>query len=552
MGRLPVLLFFMLFIYLWMSFLFWSWQYETFLYEVSLMFVGSSKITLMFIGDSISMSFSLVVMTISASVFWFAMEYMSGDEFKFRFGMILFMFVLSMNILIYSGSVFLLLVGWDGLGISSFALIIYYQSNTSLKAGYLTLLTNRIGDVLIICSIPFMIMSGNLYFFSVDHSFLITLLIVLAALTKSAQYPFSAWLPAAMAAPTPVSALVHSSTLVTAGVYLVIRLSLNLILEESVCQLLLFSGAITCILGGFSAIFENDIKKIIAFSTLSQLGLMMFCLGLGIPLLALLHLFTHAMFKALLFLSAGLILMSSFGTQDLRQLGSLLFRSPLLVVIFNISSLCLVGAPFVSAFYSKHAIYEQMMMMGLNSFSMFLMMVGVILTSWYVTRVLKALSWGKVSGLSVQSYLKLTSYFPLLLLFLGSIISGKMFSLLDISMTQSLFVASWFQLLLNFLLVFGVSMGLIWSSPKNSMFFSSMFFLWESSNKSSVFLKGILKQSKVLDYGWLEPKIYFEVSLFKSSFIIQKMFLGVSSYLSSLIPGFSVGILIVSSCIYFW
>jgi NADH-ubiquinone oxidoreductase chain 5 len=199
-------------------------------------------------------------------------------------------------------------------------------------------------------------------------------------LTKRAQYPFRAWLPAAIAAPTPVRALVHSSTLVTAGVYLVIRLRLNLTLRDSVCQLLLFSGAITCILGGFRAIFENDIKKIIAFSTLRQLGLIMFCLGLGIPLLALLHLFTHAIFKALLFLRAGLILISSFGTQDLRQLGSLLFRNPLLVVIFNIRRLCLVGAPFVRAFYSKHAIYEQIVMTGLNSFSIFLIIVGVILT----------------------------------------------------------------------------------------------------------------------------------------------------------------------------
>jgi hypothetical protein len=191
-------------------------------------------------------------------------------------------------------------------------------------------------------------------------------------------------------------------------------------------------------------------------------------------------------------------------------------------------------------------------MTGLNSFSIFLIIVGVILTRWYVTRVLKALRWGKVGGLRVQSSLKLRSYFPLFLLFLGSIIRGKLFRLLDINLTQNLFVSFWFQILINFGLFLGVRFGLIWSIPKNSIFFSSIFFLWDSSNKRSIYLKGILKQTKYLDYGWLEPKIYFEVSLFKSSGVFQKIFLGVNRYLNSLIPRFRVGIIIVRRCIYFW
>ncbi|KAH9518905.1 NADH dehydrogenase subunit 5 [Bulinus truncatus] len=184
----------------------------------------------------------------------------------------------------------------------------------------------------------------------------LVLFLTLARLTKSAQFPFRSWLPAAIAAPTPVSALVHSSTLVTAGIYLILRIIRMFNFSIFLSNLLLLLGSVTCFLGGTAALFENDLKKIVALSTLRQLGLMVFTLGIGFPNIALFHLFTHAIFKALLFLAAGTILIRTFGTQDLRILGGISIRLPFCTVIFNIRSLCLAGAPFLRAFYSKHLI----------------------------------------------------------------------------------------------------------------------------------------------------------------------------------------------------
>lgn len=220
----------------------------------------------------------------------------------------------------------------------------------------------------------------------------LTLLLVLAGLTKRAQYPFSSWLPAAIAAPTPVRALVHSSTLVTAGIFLIIRLRNNIPLDSSCKSVLVFLGAVTCLLGGWAAVYENDLKKVIALSTLSQLGVMVFRLGLGLSNLALFHLYTHALFKALLFLAAGNILMARFGSQDIRLLGSVGLRMPYTVVMFNIRSLCLVGAPFLRAFYSKHLILEIIVSSSLNTISFSIMLFATFFTAKYVMRTLKAVS----------------------------------------------------------------------------------------------------------------------------------------------------------------
>lgn len=189
-----------------------------------------------------------------------------------------------------------------------------------------------------------------------------------------------------------MSALVHSSTLVTAGIFLIIRLTGNLDLDPAVKRILVFVGAFTCLLGGWAATYENDLKKIIALSTLSQLGVIVFSLGLGLPNLALFHLYTHALFKALLFLSAGQILMARYGSQDIRLLGRVGIRIPFTVVIFNIRRLCLIGAPFLRAFYSKHLILEIIIISSLNLLSFFIILVATIFTAKYVIRSLKCVS----------------------------------------------------------------------------------------------------------------------------------------------------------------
>lgn len=186
---------------------------------------------------------------------------------------------------------------------------------------------------------------------------IVSFFIVLAAITKRAQIPFSSWLPAAIAAPTPVSALVHSSTLVTAGVYLLIRFN-PLILDKFVGQFLLLFSGLTMLISGLGANFEFDLKKIIALSTLRQLGLIIIILSIGFPKLAFFHLLTHAVFKALLFICAGSIIHNLSNCQDIRIIGGLVINMPLTVTFFNIANLALCGVPFLSGFYSKDLIIE--------------------------------------------------------------------------------------------------------------------------------------------------------------------------------------------------
>lgn len=206
-------------------------------------------------------------------------------------------------------------------------------------------------------------------------------------MTKSAQIPFSAWLPAAMAAPTPVSALVHSSTLVTAGVYLLIRFN-SLILSSFMCQLLLLLRGLTIFIAGLGANYEFDLKKIIALSTLSQLGLIIRILSIGLPLIAFFHLLTHALFKALLFICAGVLIHRIKNFQDIRFIGSLINQMPLRISYFNIANLALCGFPFLAGFYSKDIILESSSFVRINLVSYFLFYFSTGLTVCYTFRLI--------------------------------------------------------------------------------------------------------------------------------------------------------------------
>nr|YP_010121336.1 NADH dehydrogenase subunit 5 [Ceratodoris hiroi]QRC77951.1 NADH dehydrogenase subunit 5 [Ceratodoris hiroi] len=493
---------------------------ETTIVELNLFDLSSSSFSFMLIFDKISISFSMIVTLISGSVFMFAHKYMEEDPFSGRFIWILLSFVVSMNLLIFSGSIFFLLLGWDGLGITSFALIIYYESKESQLAGFQTLMINRLGDVIIVLSMPFFLSAGQFSFLSMSdkmfYSSGMVLMFSVAALTKSAQFPFSSWLPAAMAAPTPVSALVHSSTLVTAGIFLIIRLSYNLPLDQSICSMLLLCGSTTCLLGGWAATYENDIKKIIALSTLSQLGVMVFSLGMNLPALSLFHLYTHALFKALLFLAAGHILMITFGVQDIRSMGGVGVMMPMTCVMFNISSLCLVGAPFMSAFYSKHLILEKVFMSPINFMSTVIMMAATFMTAKYVFRTLKSISWDKSNIPLLSSCSDLYTSLPVLVLSVGAITGGKLLSSIEISNLELAFLPSFESSLINFVTITGMIMGLIEFQKKKSSFsLSTLFFLtplvYGSTKPFSLFMNKL----KMLDNGWAEPIFYLKNNLYK-------------------------------------
>nr|WVH45013.1 NADH dehydrogenase subunit 5 [Tipula yasumatsuana] len=361
--------------------------------EWEVLSLNSASIVMTLLLDWISLMFMSFVLFISSMVIYYSKEYMQEDYNINRFILLVLMFVLSMMLLIISPNLISILLGWDGLGLVSYCLVIYFQNVKSFNAGVLTALSNRIGDVALLLAIAWMMNYGSWnYVFYLDimkndfEMMLIGGLVVLAAMTKSAQIPFSSWLPAAMAAPTPVSALVHSSTLVTAGIYLLIRFN---VLLENTClgQFMLLISGLTMFMAGLGANFEFDLKKIIALSTLSQLGLMMSILSMGFYKLAFFHLLTHALFKALLFMCAGAIIHNMKNNQDIRMMGGLVKQMPLTTACLNLANLALCGMPFLAGFYSKDLILEIVMLSNVNSFSFFLFFFSTGLTVCYSFRL---------------------------------------------------------------------------------------------------------------------------------------------------------------------
>nr|APX39434.1 NADH dehydrogenase subunit 5 [Cryptocephalus celtibericus] len=406
--------------------------------ELHMLSFNSTSIVMSVLLDWMSMMFTSFVMFISSAVIFYSGEYMHGDLNINRFIMLIMLFVVSMLLLIISPNMISILLGWDGLGLVSYCLVIYYQNIKSFNAGMLTALTNRIGDVALLMAVAWMMNFGswNYYFYleicSGDiYMNMVGWLVILAAITKSAQIPFSSWLPAAMAAPTPVSSLVHSSTLVTAGVYLLIRF--NFCLSFSMMSVLLFLSSMTMFMSGLGANYEYDMKKIIALSTLSQLGLMMSILSLGEWRLAFFHLLTHALFKALLFMCAGLIIHNFMNSQDIRYLGGLINQMPFTITLFNICNFSLCGLPFLSGFYSKDMIIEVMSMGYLNIFIYLIFYLSVGLTVSYSIRLSYYTLIGDYKFVSLSSFsegnymIKAMSMIILMVIFSGSVLNWMIF-----------------------------------------------------------------------------------------------------------------------------
>nr|YP_002970716.1 NADH dehydrogenase subunit 5 [Enithares tibialis]ACJ69541.1 NADH dehydrogenase subunit 5 [Enithares tibialis] len=394
--------------------------------------VNSSVMTMTLLFDWMSLIFMGCVLFISSMVILYSGSYMVSDMNNIRFLLLVILFVISMLMMIVSPNMISILIGWDGLGLVSYCLVIYFQNTKSYNAGMLTILTNRVGDVLILLSIAWMVNFGSwhyIYYMGImeDWTFIFLMMLVIAGFTKSAQIPFSSWLPAAMAAPTPVSALVHSSTLVTAGVYLLVRFS-SLIFNFD-CYYLLMISLLTMFMSGLGANFEYDLKKIIALSTLSQLGLMMSILFLGFPLLTFFHLLTHAFFKALLFLCAGLIIHCMMDTQDIRYMGGIIKYLPFTCSCFCISNLSLCGMPFLSGFYSKDIILEVYSMLGTNFIMYLLFFVSIGLTVSYSIRLVYYCISDNFGMYVCQSYFEdKNMIISMIFLTLMSVVLGSMLS----------------------------------------------------------------------------------------------------------------------------
>nr|AYV63061.1 NADH dehydrogenase subunit 5 [Lovenula raynerae] len=419
-------------------------------WEVSMS--NSMSVILLLVFDWMSMLFVSVVCLISMSVMLYSTSYMASDATYSRFIGLLMMFIISMWVLILSPNFISMLLGWDGLGVTSFLLVLYYQSPKSFNASMITALTNRIGDVGLLCFIGLSLSMGSssfLYYVNLSSwwSTAMLLLLVLVAMTKSAQLPFSAWLPAAMAAPTPVSSLVHSSTLVTAGVYLLIRMN-YLFSEMNFLWALTLLGALTMFMAGSAALFELDMKKVIALSTLSQLGLMFMTLGLGLPILAFFHLVSHAYFKAMLFMSSGCIIHSMNEYQDMRLMGGSLSQLPISLAIVTVANLSLCGLPFMSGFFSKDLILEIMMMSSLSMAIFLLALISTALTVLYSVRLSKLIFLGEhreMTSFCMQE-MGMTELVSVALLLVPSIMGGLWLSWVLCSFSMLVFLPLWLKM----------------------------------------------------------------------------------------------------------
>lgn len=361
---------------------------KEFLLEWELLQISGVKISLILVLDFISVLFFSTVIIIAGRVFLYRGSYMMIDIVGHRFSWLVFSFVVSICMLIFRPNIIRVLLGWDGLGVTSYLLVNYYSREKRFNARMLTALTNRLGDIFILIFIGINCSPG--IFNIVAHSSCTRLnyewvvLIMLAAITKRAQIPFSAWLPAAIAAPTPVSALVHSSTLVTAGVYLLLRF--NLLLCNNMFVILML-GCITMVMAGVSGLTESDMKKIIALSTLSQLGVMFFSVGLGEVFLRYFHLISHAYFKAIIFICAGAIIHRIGDYQDLRKIGGGWYSNPFIIRVILIGSIRLCGLPFIRGFYSKDQILEVIIISDLSLLAIFFTCFATLITVVYSSRV---------------------------------------------------------------------------------------------------------------------------------------------------------------------
>nr|WDY17720.1 NADH dehydrogenase subunit 5 [Polydesmus sp. GZCS-2019] len=471
-----------------------------------------------FLMDWMSMIFAGVVFLISGCVFFYMVGYMEGDSSIVRFGLLVLLFVLSMFFVIVSPSFIMILLGWDGLGLVSYCLVIYYGNYNSYNAGMITGVSNRIGDVGLLLAIGLLFMYGGWDFYLVEGGsslwLYISVFIVLAGFTKSAQIPFSAWLPAAMAAPTPVSALVHSSTLVTAGVYLFIRFYGVLGEIWWLMLIILYGGSLTLFMAGLSANFEQDMKKIIALSTLSQLGVMMVSIGVGNVGLAFFHLVCHAIFKALLFLCGGKMIHSFSGNQDVRFMGGIIMGLPLSCVMLNVANFSLCGLPFMAGFYSKDMILESWGIFGLNFVCMGLVVVGTMLTCVYTA---KFCWFSMISYYGGGGYMwddnDMFYLFPMSVLSVGGVIGGSVVFWLGVPSMDLVYVFGFYKIwpFLAVMLGGGLSLSLLYylfMSTKNvglSDYWFSMWFLPKLSVKLIDFPLFVgEKFMGVVDTGWGE------------------------------------------------
>ena len=392
--------------------------------------------------DQMSSVMIFVVCSISFFVHIYSTGYMTFDKDYSRFFSYISFFTFAMLLLVMSDNFIQMFIGWEGVGLASYLLIGFWHSKASaISANLKAFLVNRIGDLFFIIGVVIIFSIFNSFNFSVifneinylkdpndlENLELACLFLFIGAMAKSAQIPLHIWLPDSMEGPTPISALIHAATMVTAGIFLIIRLSPIYEVSTYTMDTILIIGAITSLLLGIVGIYQNDIKKVIAYSTISQLGYMICILGAGFYAASFFHLFTHAFFKALLFLSAGAVIISMHHEQDIRKMGNLRAYLPITYKCFLIGTLCLVGFPLTSGFFSKDLILISLYNDDnfLSLFSYVVLVIGTFVTSMYSFRLLFLVFHGdeRFKGQKITEQ-GLSMLIPLVILSVLAVISG--------------------------------------------------------------------------------------------------------------------------------
>lgn len=487
------------------------------------------SIRVLVLVDQLSIGFSFTVCLIRGCIFMYSMSYMEGEKFIDLFSGLVGCFVGAINILIYIPHLAFILLGWDLLGIVSFLLVIFYQNHASVGAGMLTILVNRLGDVFLLLAIGLISETRiwgiiyNDFPFEGYVGFIVAFLIVSACITKRAQIPFSVWLPAAMAAPTPVSALVHSSTLVTAGVYVMFR---HYSFLRRIDGLLLVGskiGCLTLLIARLAACFEVDIKKLIALSTLGHLGFMVYVLGLGYPILGFFHIIIHALFKSLLFLCVGCYIHLIMSCQDLRQLQGVGWTaSPLLMSCSIVGFRSLCGIPYLRGFYSKDAILERSLIAYRGVFEVVCILLSGIISYVYSIRILLKTVFNSFGGVPriYYSFERRSIGIPLFVLALRRVVAGCIVQGIWVESCHSFIVSPLIKVFIflilnsgNVLIVISQSSFVVFSKPRIFINWyitfvkmcSTMWFIrWLFFLIPGVWYNNVGNVAMVLEAGWIE------------------------------------------------